>query len=247
MVNFSCLLTFSLMTPAESGLEMAKLTRPDTDTSLLNTNMSAASWQNIKRQERESFLVWFKRETERVCLLFLLVFSASLISNIGLARHLQNCLMFKFWDEAGSSLWHHDSWAPIWLLQENIQIIGHWAFSSSLEPAVASFSDPDQMVKNKAHTRELARNPKLITSGLLQDPPVWLDGWVWSWCQLIWEVADPSFLPTPPVLGGGPSVGHIWYTTPRVSQGWNCLILRVGLEKKPLTPTSSKPGSRLWC
>ena len=30
------------MTPAESGLEMAKLTRPDTDTSLLNTNMSAA-------------------------------------------------------------------------------------------------------------------------------------------------------------------------------------------------------------
>ena len=79
----------------------------------------------------------------------------------------------------------------------------YWAFSSSLEPAVASFSDPDQMVKNKAHTRELARNPKLITSGLLQDPPVWLDGWVWSWWQLIWEVADPSFLPTPPVLGGG--------------------------------------------
>ena len=38
-----CLLTFSLMTPAESGLEMAKLTRTDTDTSLLNTNMSAAS------------------------------------------------------------------------------------------------------------------------------------------------------------------------------------------------------------
>ena len=131
MVNFSCLLTFSLMTPAESGLEMAELTRPDTDTSLLNTNMSAASWQNIKRQERESFLVWFKRETERVCLLFLLVFSASLISNIGLARHLQNCSMFKFWDEAGSSLWHHDSWAPIWLSQENIQIIGHSLLRSS--------------------------------------------------------------------------------------------------------------------
>ena len=50
------------MTPAESGLEMAKLTRPDTDTSLLNTNMSAAWAAKSTHRDKRIHISAFKMQ-----------------------------------------------------------------------------------------------------------------------------------------------------------------------------------------